>query len=68
MDGRAQNNGRLSRIAVALGKPETAFFNGSEGLADLNDAIELLRIWDRLEHPTDRRKVLAFMRSLAAKV
>ncbi|MCJ2088068.1 hypothetical protein MKK88_19075 [Methylobacterium sp. E-005] len=57
----------LKRIAAALGKPETAFVDGPEALADLNDASEMLRLWDRLKHASDRRKVLAFAQSLAAR-
>lgn len=57
----------LSKIAELLGKPTTAFFDGSAHLAELDQTSELLRIWDRLHcRPAARRQLLALARTLNA--
>ena len=63
-DGTLGSTGTLERIARALGEPETAFSEGTASRTDIADTCEMLRIWQGLERVADRRKVLAFARSL----
>lgn len=66
-DERTRKNARLCSIALALGKPETAFTDEPKALADLDETVELLRIWSSLQQAVSRRKVLAVARALAAQ-
>lgn len=56
----------LKRIAEALGEREDVFLAGAASESGLHESCELLRIWDDLQHAADRRKLLAFARTLAA--
>ena len=56
----------LRRIAEALGVTEDVFLAGATSESDSDESRELLRIWKELENASDRRKLLAFARTLAA--
>ncbi|MCJ2098916.1 hypothetical protein [Methylobacterium sp. E-046] len=56
----------LKRIAEALNESEDVFLVGAASENGLHESCELLRIWGELEHASDRRKILAFARTLAA--
>lgn len=66
-DGDAQATRALRRIATALGMSATDFYGGSTTAVDLDDANEMMRIWRSLRHSSDRQKVLAFARAVAAE-
>ena len=55
----------LRRIAATLGLSEMDFHEGSAAQTDLDDACEMMRIWDSLRHRADRQQVLAFARAVA---
>jgi hypothetical protein len=56
----------LRRIADALGQSEAVFRVGGAPASDLVEQTELLQIWGSLTDHSDRRKVLAFARAVAA--
>ena len=61
------NTDVLRRIANVLGEPPAVFFDGISSGSELSDTCEMLRIWYSLERLADRRKVLAFLRAIAAQ-
>ncbi|WP_331327189.1 hypothetical protein [Methylobacterium fujisawaense] len=62
-----RRRGLLMCIAAALGESETAFLDPLKTDAELDDTLELLVIWDAIQHVEDRRKLLAFGRALTSR-
>lgn len=56
----------LERIAELLDIPKAALMKSAATEAEIDATTEMLRIWTNLEHPADRRKILALARALAA--
>ena len=56
----------LRRIAELLDIPATAFLDGVNAGTAADDTAEIMQIWAKLEHASDRRKILSFARAIAA--
>ena len=56
----------LRRISEALGIDKATFLNGANTEVEIDNTVEMLRIWNGLEHAADRRKILAFARAIVA--
>ena len=56
----------IRRIAEAIGQPETVFYAAAGCTSAIAEQAELLRIWDGLTDPADRRKVLTFVQAVAS--
>ena len=66
-DSAADGTALITRIALALGVPETVFLKGAAADTELEDTYELLQIWHRLDSPSDRRKLLTLARTLVTR-
>lgn len=56
----------IRRIAEAIGQPEAVFYDAAGCTSAIAEQAELLRIWDGLTDPADRRKVLTFAQAVAS--
>ncbi|WP_208866659.1 hypothetical protein [Methylobacterium radiotolerans] len=65
-EDRRRGVSTLKRIAATLDLPDWAFSNDLPTRTEGDDVMELLRIWQSLEHSADRRQLLGFARTLLA--
>lgn len=66
-EGHARNGARMGQIAEALGVSEAALREAIAAGPAVDTPSELLRLWIQIEDASDRRKLFAFARSLAAR-
>ncbi len=66
-ESEARKRALLRRIATALGAPEAGLLDEAAAQFGPDGPYELLRTWNDIECLSDRRKLLAFARLLAAR-
>ena len=67
IDDRSETKRSLQRIADALGIETTSFFNENGKPPATCEALELLRAFERIVDPTDRRACLNFVHAVARR-